>query len=182
MTEHDVQHKFWPSPAIITTHDRPHKGYETLDEQITAESRLRNRREVLIWTPDAMARFWKETAKLRNRGTCGPLSISSSGPYPDPFRPVSSPWSVVSHRLAQLEPTSVSQPPVRMFAGDHLRIGCDLEHALIFRMWLGTRNFGFPSTTAQADQGKKARVMGENPFLRVKLCLVGPLGEVLAVI
>lgn len=178
LTPHDIQHKFWPSPAIITT-KKSRKNLDELDDMITSENRQRNRRDVLMWTPDAMARFWKEIAKLQARGTCGPISVGLSGPHPDPFRPVSTTWTLATHRrTTRLDPDPPAQPPIRTFAGDHLRIGCDLEHALIFRMWLGTRSFGFPATTTD---GTKQR-SGENPFLRIKLCLCGPMGEVLAVI
>ena len=177
MTEQEIQNKFWPSPAIITT-DALDKNFHGQDDMITSETRRRNRRDVLMWSSSAMTKFWKETAKLQARGTCGPISISVSGPHPDPFRAVSTPWTLASHRMTTRPDDPSFQPPIRAFAGDHLRIGCDLEHALIFRMWLGTRSFGFPATTT--DIGKQR--LGENPFLRIKLCLLGPLGEVLAVI
>jgi hypothetical protein len=180
LTDQDVHAKFWPSPSFVITDTKSRKSYNALNDIIMINITKRRRRDHLVWTRDMLSRFWKETSKLRSKGTCGPISISLSGPYPDPFRPAIAPLTIQAHRYtgttAHLKD---GQPPLRAYIGDHIRIGCDLEHALIFRMWLGTRTFGCKPTDYQAET---ATALDRNPFLRVKLCLIGPLGEVLAVI
>jgi hypothetical protein len=182
----DINPKFWPSPAIVSMDMKSRNAYNAPNDKIMTYMKNRRRRDHLVWTNQTLSKFWNETSKLRVKGTCGPISISLSGPYPDPFRPALTPLGISSHRYVKPgDPSSnPTQPPVRAHIGDHIRIGCDLEHALIFRMWLGTRTFGSKPTDYRSDAGppQDKRTFNNNPFLRVKPCLIGPLGEVLAVI
>jgi len=182
-TDQDINPKFWPSPAIVLFDTKSRTIHHEINDRIMTHITKRRRRDHLVWTKETISKFWNETSKLRLKGTCGPISISLSGPHPDPFRPAIAPLSISTHRYVAPGVDSTF-PPVRAHIGDHIRIGCDLEHALIFRMWLGTRTFGSKPTDYRSDTGAPSdkRTFDHNPFLRVKLCLIGPLGEVLAVI
>jgi hypothetical protein len=183
LTQPDINPKFWPSPAFILFDTKSRNIHNEMNDKIMTHITTRRRRDHLVWTKATLSKFWNETSKLRLKGTCGPISISLSGPYPDPFRPAIAPLRISTHRYVAPDADSAI-PPVRAHIGDHIRIGCDLEHALIFRMWLGTRTFGSKPTDYGSDTGapQDKRTFDHNPFLRVKLCLIGPLGEVLAVI
>lgn len=170
-----------PSGAIYTLSPISHPG-DTQDQAIF-DITQRRRAEHIHWTAKAFSKFWKGLLRLREKGPCGPISISATTTYPDPFRPMPAPLHIQQHRFLPSEMAQAAHPsPVRCQAGDHIRISCDLEHALIFRMWLGTRSFGFERPADTAKQKDKGKEKEYNPFLRIKLCLVGPLGEVLAVV
>jgi hypothetical protein len=170
----NLESKFLPSPAILASDN---KQRTKLNEIILNARDGRKPQVHLSWTRETLQRFWAVLLKIRTKGTCGPVSFSVSGPYPDPFRLSPTPLGLERHRYLEEASIRHESRPVRCCAGDHIRISCDLEHALTFRMWLGITELD-PNKHKIRD--KQALI--DNPFLRVKLCLVGPLGEVLAVI
>jgi hypothetical protein len=125
------------------------------------------------------------------------LSIVFSGPKPDPFIALLPPPRLLEHahgtkpgsnRKVEVEKenaTAVPAPsemsnavpgrPVRVEAGDHMRIYCDAKEALSLRTWLhGIHVEGQPG---QGGNGEKGRRL----FDKVRLCLIGEKGEVLIV-
>lgn len=182
--------RFQPEPAILRTSSEP-QGEECEFDRLIMGDRARENPAVerheptsdasvstteLIWTRGRLEMFWRSVQRQVIKGYLGPMSACISGPWPDPFRPGPPPLGMLTHD--HLDPAAppldhrqqgFHQPPVRCSTGDHVRLYCDLEHAMAVRLWLRDDVSFFPR------QGKTKKTA----FDCVKLCLLGPRGEVL---
>lgn len=109
------------------------------------------------------------------------LSVTFSGPKPDPFIDLPSPHPLASHahlpRPLHIASDS-SPPPVRPEVGDHLRLYCDAGEALSLRTWLNGVAID-PNAVGSGDAVREAK--SYKLFEKVRLCLIGERGEVLIV-
>lgn len=156
----------------------------------------------LAWTPPLLLQFMEKLVGIYQDSSrpYGSLSISLSGPKPDPFLDLPIPAPLATHaHLPSAIGTSPSAP-VRPECGDHIRVYVDAKYALGFRTWL--HNVEIPlsdlgdhwmNPTAsgdrpvessmvvdtQAPRGRKRK--GLALFNKVRLILVGERGEALVV-
>jgi len=155
-----------------------------------------NRPAPIPWTASLLDHFIQSFLLPLRRSRVYGLSIVFSAPKPDPFIALLPPPQLIEHahsmkpgsnRKAEiekenattgvppLEEHSASGRPVRVEAGDHMRIYCDAREALSLRTWLhGIHVDGQPG---QGGNGEKGRRL----FDKVRLCLIGEKGEVLIV-
>lgn len=102
----------------------------------------------LAWTPALLRHFWNDFVLPLQKDPVLPLgniSLAVSGPKPDPFIALKTPKPLRRHMHAgkaemSSSPTqpgeSAGSAPVRVEAGDHIRLYCDAKHALRLRTWL----------------------------------------------
>jgi hypothetical protein len=153
-----------------------------------------NRPAPIPWTASLLDHFIQSFLLPLRRSRVYGLSIVFSGPKPDPFIALQPPLQLVGHAhgvksgsnhkvdLEKENAASVIAPlvtsdlapgrPVRVEAGDHMRVYCDAKEALSLRTWLHGIH-----VDGQAGNGEKGRRL----FDKVRLCLIGEKGEVLIV-
>ena len=136
----------------------------------------------LKWTPELLDHFVKSFLLPLRQSRTFSLSLTFSGPKPDPFidlpPPAPLPRHLNSPKPGKIDATRDHVIPVRPEAGDHLRIYCDAREALSLRTWLN--GVALDSNIL----GETGAVVGAKPwklFDKVRLCLVGELGEVLII-
>lgn len=133
-----------------------------------------SRPAVVRWTPNLLETFmrdrfeavWKDPER-----PYGPLHLTFSGPKPDPYLALPAPRPLTAHEY--LPPGSRGRAPVRVEAGDHMRIYCDAGRALSLRTWL---HWWEVEGRKLGDGEERMR-----PFDKARFALVGPRGEVLVV-
>ena len=156
-----------------------------------------NRPAPVPWTASLLDHFIQSFLLPLRRSRVYGLSIVFSGPKPDPFIALLPPPRLVEHvhgvrsgsnhkievekenATAAIPPMGASEPvpdrPVRVEAGDHMRIYCDAKEALSLRTWL--HGIHVDGQFGQGGNGEKGRRL----FDKVRLCLIGEKGEVLIV-
>lgn len=100
---------------------------------------LRTRPAPLAWTPALVRHFWTDFVLPLQTDPVLPLgniSLAVSGPKPDPFIALKPPKPLKRHMHAGKAEHTLEIPPVRVEAGDHIRLYCDAKHALRLRTWL----------------------------------------------
>ncbi|BEI80427.1 hypothetical protein CcaverHIS002_0109560 [Cutaneotrichosporon cavernicola] len=119
---------------------------------------------VVRWVPALLHTFLKELFEpaWRDPARYGALHLAFSGPKPDPYLAPQPPPPLEAH--THTPEGARGRVPVRVEAGDHMRIYCDAAFALSLRTWLHWW---------ETD--------GRRPFDRARFALVGPRGEVLVV-
>ena len=140
-------------------------------------SDLTQRSAILAWTPDLlrhlMTAFLLPLCEIRDQ-PFGPISIRLSGPKPDPFIALKPYPPLVSHQyLPPLPINKDATGPVRGETGDHIRVYCDAKGALGLRTWF----HGIEVDRAMIKAGEGLL----RPFDKVRLILVGEMGEALIV-
>lgn len=139
-------------------------GAEFAQAHTPPESPLSKPRQ-LQWTPALLNLFLKtrfEPAWMDTERPYGPLHLTFSGPKPDPYLALRPPQLLTTHQHVPWG--KEGRAPVRVEAGDHMRIYCDAARAMSFRTWLHWW-----------------QVEGERPFDKARFALIGPRGEVLVV-
>lgn len=138
----------------------------------------------MIWTDALLRHFWEDFVVplyTDHDFPFGSISVRLSGPKPDPYlnlAPPASlrPWSDISS--ANTPARSVTLP-VRPEIGDHIRLYCDARYALSLRTWLNSIEIELASLSPERND-----VPFPSPYLpfeKIRLVLVGPLGEALTV-
>ncbi|GMK54853.1 hypothetical protein CspeluHIS016_0114390 [Cutaneotrichosporon spelunceum] len=119
---------------------------------------------VIRWTPALLDTFIRERFEpaWRDAAQYGALHLAFSGPKPDPYLALQPPPPLDAH--THVPEGARERVPVRVEAGDHMRIYCDAAVALSLRTWLHWW---------EAD--------GQRPFDRARFALIGPRSEVLVV-
>jgi len=156
-----------------------------------------NRPAPIPWTTSLLDHFIQSFLLPLRRSRVYGLSIVFSGSKPDPFIALLPPPQLTDHAhslrsgsnrkpevgkenaiaVTTLPEMSNAVPsrPVRVEAGDHMRIYCDAKEALSLRTWL--HGIHFDGQPGQGGTGEKGRRL----FDKVRLCLIGEKGEVLIV-
>jgi hypothetical protein len=173
-----------PSPAIFST--------KALDG---VKSRL-GRPATVHWHASLLDHFVQSFLLPLRRSRAYGISIVFSGPKPDPFIALIPPAKLLAHVHVGLSSTkpngtpeqdvpldkssnSDSSRPVRVEAGDHMRVYCDAKDALSLRTWLHGVHVDAKATGQPGDAGTGGK--GRRLFDKVRLCLIGERGEVLIV-
>jgi hypothetical protein len=119
---------------------------------------------VVRWTPALLGAFIKERFEpaWRDPAQYGGLHLAFSGPKPDPFLALPPPPPLEAH--IHVPQDARERVPVRIEAGDHMRIYCDAALAMSLRTWLHWWETG-----------------GRRPFEGARFALIGARGEVLVV-
>ena len=188
------------SPIATTEDAIPIPSSATFATKIPIAPKIKgrtNRPAPIPWTASLLDHFIQSFLLPLRRSRVYGLSIVFSGPKPDPFIALLPPPHLMEHahsvkprsnRKVEVEKenaaagippmealTPVSGKPVRVEAGDHMRIYCDAKEALSLRTWLhGIHVDGQPGQGANGEKGRRL-------FDKVRLCLIGEKGEVLIV-
>ncbi|KAK8850352.1 hypothetical protein IAR55_004270 [Kwoniella newhampshirensis] len=165
-----------PSPAILHADDSLPPAAEELE----------TKPRIIRWTQDLLLRFidtFLHPLYLDPSLPFGNISYVFSGPKPDPFLDLPSSHPPKSHlHLPTLDRgRNIGDiQPVRVEAGDHLRIYCDVRKALALRTWLHNVKIplGHPSKVGQEGEGRDELV---RVFYKTRLALIGERNEVLMV-
>ncbi|WVR08440.1 hypothetical protein IAU60_005495 [Kwoniella sp. DSM 27419] len=161
---------------------------------------------VIEWTRGLLLTFLETFLRplyMDDDRPLGSLSYALSGPKPDPFLDLPSAKVLDTHVVPSAsvatpsdlatglshsrdaKNTTAVELPVRPDCGDHLRIYCDLKHALALRTWLHSVKITAGPTDDEDGTGHQIdEVEGANavrPLYKTRLTLVGPRGEVLMV-
>ena len=136
-------------------------------------------------TDTLLQHFWTSflvPLQLNPSRPFGQLSVRLSGPKPDPF---------IDLPLPPPFPEKDGRRPVRVEAGDHMRLYVDAKYALKLRTWLRgveveRRHLisnvpGMDMSDAKASDKAEGLEDIIKPFSKVRLALVDMLGEVLIV-
>jgi hypothetical protein len=151
----------------------------------------------IAWTASLLNHFVQSFLLPLRQSRLYGLSIAFSGPKPDPFIALVPPAPLAKHQYAgkarsaddkdpkklvakgdaqSAEASGMPLGPVRVEAGDHIRLYCDASEALSLRTWLHGVHVDASQGVAEGAQAK-----GKRMFDKVRLCLIGPRGEVLIV-
>jgi hypothetical protein len=188
------------SPIATTEHEIPLPSSATFSTKTSNSPKTKGRggRPALVpWTATLLNHFIQSFLLPLRRSRVYGLSIVFSGPKPDPFITLLPPPQLVEHahpvksksnpkvevqkeNITTADTTSGTSDlntsrPVRVEAGDHMRIYCDAKEALSLRTWL--HGIHVDGQAGQAGNGEKGRRL----FDKVRLCLIGEKGEVLIV-
>lgn len=173
-----------PSPAVYST-----KGAD-------AKTRL-GRPATVHWNVSLLDHFIQSFLLPLRRSRVYGISIVFSGPKPDSFIALIPPATLLKHDhidssplkrngvlaqdviLDKISNGSSPSQPVRVEAGDHMRVYCDAKDALSLRTWLHGVHVDAETTGQAGDAGLGGK--GRRLFDRVRLCLIGEKGEVLIV-
>lgn len=153
----------------------------------------------ITWTPLLLSHFVQSFLLPLRQSRLYGLSVAFSGPKPDPFIALVPPAPLLKHQYAgkarlankpdlkkpaakgdegtpapSVDRTDVR--PVRVEAGDHVRLYCDASEALSLRTWLHGVHVDIDKAGVAG-----ARAKGRRLFDKVRLCLIGQRGEVLIV-
>lgn len=153
-----------PSPAIFTT-------------KRSDDSSKMAKPAALYWSPALLDHFVQSFLLPLRKSRLYALSLTFSGPKPDPFIALPAPPPLASHQhTVRYIPASPARPtsPVRAEAGDHMRVYCDAREALSLRTWL--HGVAVDPRSLDGEAGKSYRL-----FDKVRLVLMGERGEVLIV-
>jgi len=173
-----------PSSAVYST-----KGAD-------GKTRL-GRPATVHWNASLLDHFIQSFLLPLRRSRVYGISIVFSGPKPDPFIALIPPKKLTGH--AHIDSTLTSsngvvkkdvpldeslngsnpKQPVRVEAGDHMRVYCDAKDALSLRTWLHGVHVDAKATGQAGDAGHGAK--GRRLFDKVRFCLIGEKGEVLIV-
>jgi hypothetical protein len=174
-----------PSPAIFST--------KALDG---VKSRL-GRPATVHWHASLLDHFVQSFLLPLRRLRAYGISIVFSGPKPDPFIALIPPAKLREHVHLDLPSTKPNgtpeqnvplhessnglghRSPVRVEAGDHMRVYCEAKDALSLRTWLHGVHVDAKATGQPGDVGTGGK--GRRLFDKVRLCLIGEQGEVLIV-
>ena len=196
----DLNDDVLTSPIATTEHEIPLPSPATFSNKVhnSPKTKMRANRPALVhWTTSLLNHFIQSFLLPLRRSRVYGLSIVFSGPKPDPFIALLPPPKLMDHAhngkprskakvevqkenvSAAMSPLGGSGPasgvPVRVEAGDHMRIYCDVKEALSLRTWL--HGIHVDGQAGQAGNGDKGRRL----FDKVRLCLIGEKGEVLIV-
>lgn len=187
------------SPIATTEHELPIPSSATFTAKVINSPKTKtraNRPVPVCWTTSLLNHFIQSFLLPLRRSRIYGISMVFSGPKPDPFIALLPPPQLVehAHRLkskgnvmvevqkenmtanpSTAENATTPHRPVRVEAGDHMRIYCDTREALSLRTWL--HGIHVDSQPGQAGNGDKGRRL----FDKVRLCLIGEKGEVLIV-
>jgi hypothetical protein len=180
-----------PIPSSATFH---------LDMPAPLVSGKVSRPAFISWTGPLLNHFVQSfLVPLRQSRLFG-LSIAFSGPKPDPFialipaaplrkhlnagKPHLKDDNEMKHGIdntasSAVHETQRSSRPVRVEAGDHVRVYCDASEALSLRTWLHGIHVDLDGEAAAGAASKSSK--GRRLFDKVRLCLIGQRGEVLIV-
>ncbi|WWD20532.1 hypothetical protein CI109_105008 [Kwoniella shandongensis] len=189
-----LNHPLSPLPSTLKMSESPpipSRAVLYADTTSTSEKEDEVKPKSIHWTSELLLRFiatFLHPLYLDPALPFNNVSYAFSGPKPDPFLDLPSPPPLKSH--LHLPPPREDElldmtrmNPVRVEAGDHLRIYCDAKKALALRTWL--HNVKIPSSSSttkkdgqgvDADEHESVRV-----FYKTRLVLVGERGEVLIV-
>lgn len=157
-----------PSPASFATH------------HTKATTSKLARPAPLKWTPELLDHFIKSFILPLRQSRLFSLSLTFSGPKPDPFIALPSPTPLARHLHITKSTTKAGDgvTPVRPEVGDHMRIYCDAKEALSLRTWLNGVAID-PTVIGQAEGAVESKPC--KLFDKVRLCLIGERGEVLMI-
>jgi hypothetical protein len=153
----------------------------------------------IAWTASLLNHFVQSFLLPLRQSRLYGLSIAFSGPKPDPFIALVPPTPLTRHQYAgkarlangqapkklvtngdddtrPADASTMLNGPARIEAGDHIRLYCDASEALSLRTWLHGVHVDASHGVAAGAQAK-----GKRMFDKVRLCLIGPRGEVLIV-
>jgi len=173
-----------PSPALYSTK--------------TSDTKTRLGRPATVhWNAPLLHHFIQSFLLPLRRSRVYGISLVFSGPKPDPYIALIPPAKLLKHAHIDSSPlerngvlaqdvmldkspngSSPSQP-VRVEAGDHMRVYCDAKDALSLRTWLHGVHVDAKATGQAGDAGHGGN--GRRLFDKVRLCLIGEKGEVLIV-
>lgn len=138
------------------------------------------------WTPELLDHFVKSFLLPLRQSRLFSLSLTFSGPKPDPFLNLPSPAPLSTHLYVSKSKSKKTNDndritPVRPEAGDHLRVYCDVKEALSLRTWLNGVAIDPTIIGQTGGAGVGIDIKPWRLFDKVRLCLVGERGEILMI-
>lgn len=169
--------------AVLKETDVPIPSAGSFSTGLIAPHSIKSIRPVTLnWTPSLLNHFLQSFLLPLRQSRTYSLSLTFSGPKPDPFIALPSPLPLDHHlhmKKSQADGECKGCVPVRPEAGDHLRVYCDAKEALSLRTWLNGIAID-PAVMGQAGLGDP-KTKPRKLFERARLCLIGERGEVLMI-